>query len=145
MRITKHIDYALRVLIFLGVRPHERVSTPLIASAFGISSNHLLKVVRALGQLGLVNLHRGAAGGVELALEPEEINIGAVIRAMDDSEGLIECFQEETNTCVIAPACELKGALRDAQEAFYSVLDPITLKDIIRGKRAKRLRALSGD
>lgn len=145
MRVTKHTDYALRVLIFLAVRPGERVSTQTIADAFAISSNHLQKVVRHLGQLDLVTLHRGAAGGVELAREPVEVNIGEVMRALDDREGLIECFNEATNACVISPACELKGALGDAQEAFYASLDSLTLRDIIKGKRHKQLRKLSGN
>lgn len=145
MRITKHTDYALRVLIFLAVNPEQRLATQSIADAFGISSNHLQKVVRALGQLGHVTLHRGASGGIELNAQPADISIGSVVRELEGREGLIECFQEETNTCIISPVCDLKGALHEALEAFYSSLDSTTLEDLVRGKRAKRLRAVLGD
>ena len=145
MRITKHTDYALRVLIYLAARSGQRVPTQEIAEAYDISGNHLQKVVRALGDLGLVRLQRGPHGGVELAQDPREISVGATMRGLDNPDALVECFQVETNACVIAPACALKSALRDAQEAFYASLDPLMLSDVVKGKRAATLRALTGD
>ena len=143
MRITKHTDYALRVLLFLAVRPGQRISTQSIADAHGISLNHLHKVVRALGDLGLLVLVRGATGGIELAVDPAKVTVGSVMRELDDQSALIECFQSETDDCVISPACGLKGALREAQEAFYASLDGVNLKDLASGKRAARLRKLT--
>lgn len=143
MRITKHTDYAIRVLLFLAARPGSRVATGAIADAYGISAAHLLKVTRSLGELGLLRLHRGAHGGIELARDPDEISVGALMRVLDDQEALIECFQPETNTCVVASSCGLKRALRTAQEAFYAHLDPITIGALVK-RRAPQLRDLTG-
>ena len=143
MRLTKHTDFALRVLLFLAVRQGERIATQSIADAYDISTNHLQKVVRALGELELVHLHRGVHGGVELARDPKEVSIGAVMRALDDERGLVECFRPETDACVVSPACHLKGALWNAQEAFYASLDSVTLADCVR-RRAQELRKLTG-
>ncbi len=145
MRVTLHTDYALRVLIFLAVRPGQRVATQVIAESYGISLNHLHKVVRALGELGHVALHRGAHGGIELAADPDQISIGAVVRALDDDSALVECFRPDTKQCVISPACALQGALRSAQAAFYAELDPLTLGALVQGRAASKLRALTGD
>ena len=144
MRITLHTDYALRALLYLAVRPEERVATEAIASAHGISLNHLQKVVRSLGELGYIALYRGAGGGLELLKAPKDISVGAVVRSLDDPSSLVECFRPDTNQCVIASACGLKGALGKAQEAFYSTLDPITLASLIRGKRGVALRSATG-
>lgn len=144
MHVTKHTDYALRVLIFLATRPGQRVPTQTIADAHRVSLHHLHKIVRALGELGLVDLQRGAGGGALLARDPAQVSVGAVMRSLDDLDGLIECFRGETDTCVISPACALKGALRRAQEAFYATLDPLTLADIVRGRRGARLGELTG-
>lgn len=143
MHITKHTDYALRVLLFLAARGEERVSTQSIADAYGISMSHLLKITRRLGSLGLLRLYRGANGGVELARDPDEISVGAVMRGFAESDGLIECFDDATNTCVIAPSCGLIGAFRGAEEAFYAHLDPITLGMLIK-RRMSKLRDLTG-
>ncbi len=143
MRITKHTDYALRVLLFLAVRPRQRVPTQAIAEAYQISLDHLLKITRRLGELGYLHLHRGAKGGVELALEASEISVGAVMRALDDRDSLIECFSSETDHCVVSPSCGLKGALREAQEAFYASLDAITLGKLV-SRRGVALRELTG-
>ena len=143
MRVTKHTDYALRVLIYLGTRNGGRVTTQSMADAFQISTSHLQKVVRALGELGYVALYRGVNGGVELIVDPSEIYVGAVFRALDDQDQWIECFSEETDDCVVSSACGLKGALRSAQEAFYERLDPVSIADVI-GRRGKALRRLTG-
>ena len=143
MRVTKHTDYALRVLIFLATHPNERVSTQRIADAHQISLNHLQKVVRSLGSYGFVTLHRGACGGVELARDSKDISIGEVVRKLDNNEALVECFQSEGNRCVISPVCMLKGALGNAQEAFYASLDEVALADVVRGRRAAALRELA--
>lgn len=143
MRVNKHTDYALRVLIYLGSRQGGRVTTQSIADAFSISLSHLQKVVRQLGELGLVELFRGVNGGIELIQHPAEISVGAVVRALDDRDGWIECFQPETDECVISSVCGLKGSLRTAQEAFYSSLDPVTIQGVI-GSRASKLRRLTG-
>ncbi|MEM7308110.1 MAG: Rrf2 family transcriptional regulator [Planctomycetota bacterium] len=143
MRLTLHTDYALRVLLFLAARPDQRFATPTIADAFGISRSHLHKVVRTLAGLGLVTLHRGVGGGVELAREPDEVSIGKLVRALDDQRALVECFEPSRDDCVISQACALKKALGGAQEAFYRELDPLTLGELVRGRRAAMLRALT--
>lgn len=145
MRLNLHIDYALRVLIHLAARAPERISTQDIADAYGISLHHLHKVVRTLGGHGFVALHRGAGGGVELARPADEIHVGAVVRALDEDTALVECFDPASNTCVIAPACGLKSALRGAQEAFYRELDPLTIEALVRGRRGARVRTLTGE
>lgn len=143
MKITKHTDYALRVLIYLATHAGSRSRTQRIAESHKISLHHLQKIVRELGELGYILLHRGVGGGLELALPPAEVSIGEVVRQLDDSRALVECFRPETSGCVIAPACQLKRALAVAQEAFYADLDPLTLADIVRGRRGAALRALT--
>ena len=143
MRITKQTDYSLRILIYLASRPGERIASKQIAEAHGISLNHLHKIVCVLGELGYLDVYRGAQGGLELSRDLKSISIGAVMRSIDDTSSLVECFDEETNRCVISPVCGLKGALKRAQEAFYQSLDPVTLADVVKGSLANRLRALT--
>ena len=136
MRLTRYTDYALRVLIYLGLRdPAELSRISEIAKAYGISENHLMKVVHRLGQRGFVETVRGRQGGIRLAHSPGRINIGDVVRRCEDDLRLVECFDPETNKCVITGACVLPGILDEALAAFLTVLDRYTLEDLLKPRR----------
>ena len=122
-------------LIYLEVGGDGLVTTGEVAEAYGISQHHLAKVVQDLTALSYVESVRGGKGGIRLAESSERINIGAVVRHFISSTVLIECFDEETNTCPISPACRLKKILRDSEEAFLKVLDEFSLRDIARNRR----------
>jgi Rrf2 family nitric oxide-sensitive transcriptional repressor len=129
MRLTQHTDYALRTLIYLAVSSQERVRVADIASAYGVSHNHLTKVVQKLHRCGFVETARGQQGGVSLARPAEEINIGAVVRQLETVDHLVECFHQE-GRCTIQGACALPQILTQAVEAFMSELDRQTLADV---------------
>ena len=131
MRLTKFSDYALRVLIYLGVHG-ELTTIAQVAAAYGVSENHLTKVVHFLSQHGYVETVRGKGGGLRLVRAPENIGIGEVVRGSEESLALVECFDAESNACNIAPACLLKGVFRKAAEAFFAELDRHTLADLLR-------------
>ena len=126
MRLTRYTDYALRVLLYLGARPEGLSSIGSIAKAYGISQNHLMKVVNDLANAGYVASVRGRSGGVRLGKTPDQINVGAVVRHTEDSFQVVDCA-----SCVIAPVCGLTGALDDAVNAFLAVLDGYTLDDLM--------------
>ncbi len=130
MRLTLHTDYGLRVLMALAVSS-ERVTIAVIADRYSISRNHLMKVVQRLAQLGLVHAERGRTGGLTLAKPPVDINLGAVVRAMEETGTFVECFDRRTNQCVVAPACGLRGVLSGALLAFLQHLDRFTLADLV--------------
>lgn len=134
MQLTRHTDYSIRVLIYLGLNPDRLVTISEIAEAYGISRNHLVKVVHGLGKRGYVNTYRGQNGGLRLAHDPSEISLGAVVR-QTEAFTLVECFDMETDTCPITPACVIKGVLAHAQESFLKVLDGYTLADVLKNER----------
>lgn len=143
MRLTLHTDYALRLLIFLGLNPEKRRTIEEAAGHYGISRNHLMKVALTLTQAGFVDSLRGRNGGLQLARPPAEINIGAVIRKTEDNFNLVECLDHETNTCPIVSACQLKGPFAEAVQAFIAVLDRYTLADLVANPNtARNLRRL---
>ncbi len=130
-----YTDFSLRVLIYLGTKEKKELSTiQAISDAYGISKNHLMKVTHELGKLGYIETIRGRGGGIRLAMEPEDINIGQVVRHTEDDFHLVECFDCKINTCVITPVCGLKGALNRALFAYLKVLDGYTLADFLHEK-----------
>jgi Rrf2 family nitric oxide-sensitive transcriptional repressor len=135
VHLTLHADYSLRVLLYLATRPERLVSTQEVSEAYGISKNHLVRVVQALGKHGYIEVRPGRSGGLTLARAPSEISLGQVFRVTEPDFHLVECFDRESNTCPIAPACGLKGVLFEAREAFMAVLDKYTLADITKRSR----------
>lgn len=135
MRLTTYTDYTLRTLMYLGLRPGRLATIAMIARSYGISENHLMKVVHQLGLAGYVETVRGKNGGLRLAKLPEDINVGEVVGRMEPDMDLVACFGE-SGICAIQPSCVLKGALAEALDAFTAVLDRYTLADLI-APRAK--------
>jgi len=131
MRMTLHTDYALRMLIYLASRRDGVCTVNDVAEAYGLSRNHLLKVAQTLRDLDLVETVRGRSGGIRLGKKPEDIGIGALVRATEEEFSLAECMQAGGGRCVISPACRLKGMLHEALSAFLVVLDKYTLADIV--------------
>lgn len=137
MRLTLYTDYSLRILLFLGAKAPEELSTiKEISDAYGISKNHLMKVTHELGKMGYIETIRGRGGGIRLAKRPEEIGIGEVVRQTEEDFYLVDCFNPESVGCIISPVCNLKGALNKALHAYISVLDEYKLSDFLHEKEA---------
>ncbi len=136
MKLTRYTDYALRVLMHLAARPERLSSIAEIARAYGISHNHLMKVVHDLRKEGYVAAVRGRSGGFRLGRPAAEINVGAVVRHTEEGFDLVEC-----GSCLIAPACGLTGVLNEALRAFMATLDGYSLADLV-ASRAEALAAL---
>lgn len=126
MRLTRYTDYAMRVLLYVGAHPDRLCSIAEISRAYGISQNHLMKVVHDLGKARFIASARGRFGGIKLGRPAEEISVGAVVRHTEDGFDLADC-----GSCIIAPACGLTGALHEALAAFLEVLDGYTLADLL--------------
>jgi Rrf2 family transcriptional regulator, nitric oxide-sensitive transcriptional repressor len=130
MRLTRYTDYAMRVLLYLASQPDARLSSiGEIARRYGISQNHLMKVVNGLVRAGFIEGVRGRSGGIRLARDAGTITVGAVVRHTEDDFKLVDC-----SDCVIAPACGLICVLQQATDAFLAVLDSHSLADLQTGR-----------
>lgn len=142
MTLSLFSDYSLRVLMYAALKGGS-FQLDEVAAAYGISRNHLAKVVHNLGKLGYLATRRGRGGGIELACPAEEVRIGALVRQTEGQTKLVECFDPATNSCRLAAACNLKAALANAMRAFYDSLDHLTLRDLVTGpRRAEMSRVL---
>ncbi|AOI78815.1 Rrf2 family transcriptional regulator [Burkholderia sp. NRF60-BP8] len=145
MRLTDYTDYSLRVMLYLAVRGDGLATIQEISDAYGISKNHLMKVVQRLGELGWVDTVRGRNGGLRLFADSLELTVGQVVRATENDFALVGCFSpdgSESRGCVIEPQCRLKGVLAAARDAFFAELDRHTLGNL--AEPASPLMALLG-
>ncbi|HQT75865.1 MAG: hypothetical protein B7Z80_03480 [Rhodospirillales bacterium 20-64-7] len=140
MRLLASTDIALRVLILLaGVPPGGHLSVDVLARQLGgLSRHHLHKIVQDLTGLGVTRTVRGAGGGVMLAMPPEQIRVGTVVRQLEADQALVGCFRPEGDDCTLLPACRLRGMLGGAQRSFYESLDQHTLAECLPIPRSGR-------
>jgi Rrf2 family nitric oxide-sensitive transcriptional repressor len=131
MQLTRFTDYSLRVLMYLSAYPERLCTISEIAESYEISENHLMKVVSRLAATGYVDSIRGKGGGIRLARPPKLINLGAVVRDMEERFDIVECFNEEKQDCPLLPACTLKSILHDASRNFLATLDRHTVQDVL--------------
>ena len=143
MRLTLHTDFALRALIQVALNDGKLTRINDIAQTFGISKAHLMKVVNDLSQKGYLDTMRGRNGGVRLMHEPRHINIGQLVRDTENQLNVIGCLERE-GYCCIERVCVLRRALRDASNAFFTVLDTYTLADLIKPQKALSSLLLEG-
>lgn len=106
-------------------------SIAAIANCYGISKNHLMKVAQRLVAEGFVKSVLGRGGGLMLARPAPEINVGSVVRVMEDMGTFVECFDPVTNRCVVTPVCGLRHALAGSVEAFITHLDGFTVAHLV--------------
>lgn len=132
MRLTVYTDYSLRVLIYLALKEDGLATIGEIATSYGISRTHLMKVAHQLGVKGYLGTVRGRQGGLRLARAPKTITVGEIVRTMEPDLALVPCFEPVCADCAILPACVLKRALQEARAVFFDVLDGYTLADLVR-------------
>lgn len=138
MRLTLHTDYALRVLVHVGLKGGELVTINEIAECYGISKNHLTKVVHQLGRTGYLETVRGKYGGVRLLMAPDQVRLGEFIRRIEDDFALARCLRpDDDGSCRITAHCVARHALGEALEEFFATLDRYTLADMIDRERTR--------
>ncbi len=129
MRLTQFSEYALRLLIFAAAHPDRLVTVEEAAVSYGISRTHLMKVANLLVRQDFLKGVRGRSGGLTLAQRPEEISLGALIRATEPAFSLVECFGEAEGGSLLS-LDRWRGILSDAMEAFLAELDRYSLRDL---------------
>ncbi|MGW6060740.1 RrF2 family transcriptional regulator [Streptomyces sp. NPDC055189] len=141
MRLTRFTDLALRVLMRLAVQEGDLPTTREVAAAMDVPYTHAAKVVARLQHMSLVEARRGRGGGLALTAAGREASVGGLVRELEGSGEVVDC--DGTTPCPLRSACRLRGALRQAQEAFFAALDPLSLDDLTKSPTGPLLVSLS--
>jgi Rrf2 family nitric oxide-sensitive transcriptional repressor len=129
MRLRLHTDYALRVLLYLG-HVGRRATADEMAEAYGISKDHLTKVIQELDRHGFVRTQAGRNGGARLVREPASITVGEVVEKLEGRAGVLDCV-EIPDVCPLEPGCRLRRLMIDAEAAFFDTLSRETIASLL--------------
>lgn len=138
MKLSARVEYAVRIMAVLAL--HDG-SGPLplreIAHSEGISFRFLEQIIPHLRRAGLVESVRGTRGGYYLARPPEQINVGAIVRAVEGPIIPVTCLAENASgeqRCHHGETCRTRHVWEKLRDRINEVLDGVFLSDLIRSK-----------
>lgn len=137
MQISKHTDYAFRVMLYLAVQQQERVTIQHVADVYGISKSHLMKIVNKLVRAELLHSTRGKHGGIRLSRPAADIRLHSVYTALNPQRSPVSC---DNPVCRIAGSCQLKHIFDGAYRQFLAYMGEFTLEDCLHGNSIELLK-----
>jgi Rrf2 family transcriptional regulator, nitric oxide-sensitive transcriptional repressor len=143
MRMTAFTDISLRIVMRLAVVDgDELLTTRVVAGVLAVPYAHAAKAVARLSELGLVEARRGRGGGLQLTAAGRAATVGSIVRRLEGGQEVAAC-EDSSPPCPLRAACRLRGALRQAQEAFYTSLDAVTVAGLVAGQTGAILLGLT--
>jgi len=139
MRLTKQTNYALRMLMYCSANEGVLSRVPEIARAYSVSELFLFKILSPLVAAGLIETVRGRNGGIRLGREADKITVGDVVRKTEENFNMAECFDDQAIDCPLVNSCGLNATFHKALDAFFVVLDSVTIADLKRPQYRQRL------
>ena len=145
LRLSKLTDYAVVVLAGLdrAERSSRVVAVPEIALASGLTEPTVAKVLKILGQAGLVQGLRGAHGGSRLSRALREITLSEVIVAFDGPIALTACVDGAIGGCDAEAMCPVRGRWDPVNRAIRNALADVTVADLAGPARCQAAPAFA--
>lgn len=130
------VDYGVRALVDLAVRYGEGpVQTSEIASRQSIPEPYLDQLLTGLHKFGFIRSRRGPQGGHVLARPPSEISLDAIMDSLEGTAAPLDCL-DEPSECILSGACAQRDIWRSVDEAVQSVLESITVADLVNRQKS---------
>jgi Rrf2 family protein len=142
VKVTAKADYAVRATLELATVQDGLIKGERISQAQGIPLKFLENILIDLRHAGIVHAQRGAEGGYRLARDPESVTLGEVIRAV---EGPLASVRGEPPESVsyAGSAENLQTVWVAVRASLRTVLDDLTLADVVAGRLPQQVRRLT--
>lgn len=139
MKLSTRSRYGTRILVDLARHNDQGpVQIGEISKRQDISVKYLEQLIRPLKQADLVTSVRGPKGGHLLAVKPDEITLGQIVRLFEGQSDLVECVSNPEK-CSMSDDCQVRLAWRDATRVLYEKLDATTIADLIQTQNSSEL------
>jgi Rrf2 family protein len=137
MRISAKSDYAIRAAVYIATADGRRVKAEELATETRVPRQFLENILGELRRAGIVRAHRGAEGGYALARPPADINIVMVLAAVGSP------LSEEDDDLAASRVLVVAEVWRALQQTTRTLLESVTLEDLVRGELPDDIRLLS--
>jgi Rrf2 family protein len=142
VKVSAKSDYAVRALLELAQAGEGPVKGERLAQGQTIPLKFLENILIDLRHAGVVRSQRGAEGGYWLARAPESISIGEVIRAVDGPLASVRGEAPE-DLDYNGAAEHLQTVWIAVRASLRSVVDELTLADVVAGRLPARVKRLT--
>lgn len=134
-KLSKKIEYAVIALQYIAGKNEEFVSAKEISDNLGMSFEFLSKTLQSMLRQGFLISQHGIKGGYILARNPNEIMLSDIIKALDGTTSIIDCYADETNTeCNLSNNCTIKNPLTDIQKKINELFVHVSLSELLNQK-----------
>jgi len=136
MKLQKATRCALFAILELAAGPDRQLSANEIAEKYGISTNHLAKVLRSLGRVGLVEAVRGAGGGYRFSGNRRRTTLLDIIQLFETIDPIRHGEREDGDDTSEGKAlCQVLMEIEDtARATFASITLDTMIKLVDRGR-----------
>lgn len=131
MQLSKFTDYAFRALIYLANNRDKLCTVEELAQELNASEHHIKKVIHKLAKTEYIISSKGRGGGLQLGLEPVDINLGEVLKFTEDNLNIVECFNKPELCPFMQSGCKLKVISEGALKNFIEEFSKYTLNDVL--------------
>ena len=133
MKLSTKGQYGLKAMISLGVYAKEDyIPLKQIAEDVDVSDNYLEQLIALLRKAGYVKSRRGSQGGYKLAVDPESISVGQILRALEGSLAPTSCSCEDNpSQCTNHDKCITQGVWIKIRDGINDVVDSIMLQELV--------------
>lgn len=139
VKLSAFADVCLRIMMLLGSRRDEQITTRDIAEEIGVPYNHVAKAVLELRNRQAIEVARGRYGGSQITAHGLQLTVGTLMRELDTRDDVVDCVSEAGVPCPLIAMCTLRSALRRAREAFYAELDTLRVEDLTSASSTRLL------
>lgn len=141
MTVSAKGEYAIKAMLDLALTDDGETLQPIqdIARRQGIPQRYLEQVLLGLKRAGFLHSRRGSAGGYRLARAPDQITVGALLRAVEGGPGV--GTGRATRAAARGAGGDLTYLWRAVSEAVDAVVDGTTLEDLRRHAAERRASA----
>lgn len=133
MKFSTKTTYGLRAMIVLAENwGQDKMSLATIAKNEGISAKYLERIFSILKKEKLLASEKGVNGGYSLAINPKDITIYDIVRALEGKMTPFHCLDESGKIyCNSKCNCGATGVLIKVQDAINSTLKSINLSSLV--------------
>jgi Rrf2 family protein len=145
MRLSRKSDYALRALVTLAEQPGRTISIRELSEVNDVPRRFLEHIMLEMKSKGIVRSVAGRIGGFELAMSPELVTMGRIVRLFDEMLAPIPCVSAtHYEPCTQETRCRFRRVLLDIRNYTAKRMEEATLATLIAMQPVERKEVFTG-